>query len=175
MGEIAVAGHVLARGYVNNSSLTAKHFVEAPGLAAGLTPSRIYLTGDIGRCTADGSMCLVGRKDQMVKVNGIRVESAESEQQLQQQGGMFASCVVEWLRDEQSIAKLAAFFQVGAPRCRATILCDKRFKRCTDALLVLCTICHGATQSTSSTKLLETKSKRCLCDSLTTNQDANTF
>lgn len=53
---------------------------------------------DIGRCTADGSSCLVGRRDQMVKVNGIRVESAESEQQLQQQGVMFASCVVEWLR-----------------------------------------------------------------------------
>ncbi|KID84996.1 tyrocidine synthetase 1 [Metarhizium guizhouense ARSEF 977] len=115
MGEIAVAGQVLARGYVNNSSLTAKHFVEAPDLAVGLTPSRIYLTGDIGRCTADGSICLVGRKDQMVKVNGIRVEPAESEQQPQQQGGMFASCVVQWLRDEQSNAKLAAFVQVGSP------------------------------------------------------------
>ncbi|KAH0591991.1 hypothetical protein MHUMG1_10286 [Metarhizium humberi] len=78
MGEIAVAGHVLARSYVNNARLTAKRFVEAPDLAAGLTPSRIYLTGDIGRCTADGSICLVGRKVQMVKVNGIRVESAES-------------------------------------------------------------------------------------------------
>ncbi|QLI70902.1 Tyrocidine synthase 3 [Metarhizium brunneum] len=112
MGEIAVAGHVLARGYVNNASLTAKHFVQASGLAAGLTPSRICLTGDTGRCTADGSICLVGRKDQMVKVKGIRVESTESEQQLQQQGGMFASCVAQWLREEESIAKLAAFVQL---------------------------------------------------------------
>ncbi|KAK2590969.1 hypothetical protein QQS21_011348 [Conoideocrella luteorostrata] len=114
IGEIAVADHILARGYVNNASLTEKHFVEAPDLTAGLTTSRIYLTGDIGRYTADGNICLMGRNDQMVKVNGIRVESGESEQQLQQQGGIFASCVVQWLQDEHSHPKLAAFIQVSS-------------------------------------------------------------
>ncbi|KHO00454.1 Amino acid adenylation [Metarhizium album ARSEF 1941] len=113
IGEIAVAGHTLARGYVNNSSLTEKRFVEAPDLAAGLTTPRIYLTGDIGRYTADGNICLVGRNDHMVKVNGIRVEPGESQKQLQQQGGLFASCVVQWLQDEQSNARLAAFVEVG--------------------------------------------------------------
>jgi len=63
IGEIAIVDHVLAYGYLNDCSLTEKHFVEPQNLVAGLTVSRIYLFGDIVRCTADGSICPMGRKD----------------------------------------------------------------------------------------------------------------
>ncbi|TQV90891.1 nonribosomal peptide synthetase [Cordyceps javanica] len=116
VGEIAVTGLTLARGYVNNPGLTERRFVEAPHLTVGLATSRVYLTGDIGKYTADGCICLLGRNDQMVKVNGIRVEPGESEQQLQQHGGIFASCAVQWLQDEQSNAKLAAFVPINSAK-----------------------------------------------------------
>jgi len=60
IGDIAIVGHVLAYGYLNDSSLTEKHFVEPLNLAAGLTVSRIYLFGDIVRCTADGKYLTYG-------------------------------------------------------------------------------------------------------------------
>ncbi|XWX00337.1 hypothetical protein V2A60_008357 [Cordyceps javanica] len=124
VGEIAVTGLTLARGYVNNPGLTERRFVEAPHLTVGLATSRVYLTGDIGKYTADGCICLLGRNDQMVKVNGIRVEPGESEQQLQQHGGIFASCAVQWLQDEQSNAKLAAFVPINSAKSEDLVASD---------------------------------------------------
>lgn len=113
IGEIAIAGHCLARGYLHNANLTQQHFVEAPQLAVGPMSSRIYLTGDMGRCEADGQIRIMGRRDRMIKVNGIRVEPGEAEHQLRQLGGIFASCVVQCVYDDQRNAKLAGFIQVG--------------------------------------------------------------
>ena len=113
IGEIAIAGHVLARGYLHNATLTDQCFVEAPQLSVDRIPSRIYLTGDIGRYDADGQIRIVGRKDRMIKINGIRVEPGESEHQLRQLGELFRSCVVHSVHDTQHVAKLAAFVEVG--------------------------------------------------------------
>ena len=112
VGEIAIAGHTLARGYLNNATLTEKSFVKVPQLAGGPIPSCIYLTGDVGRYKIDGQLCVIGRKDRMMKVNGIRVEPGESEHHLRQLGGIFCSCVVQCVYDAQHEARLAAFVEV---------------------------------------------------------------
>ena len=112
VGEIAIAGHVLARGYLNDAALTSQSFVEA-SLTAGQTPTRIYLTGDIGRYTINGQIQIVGRRDRMTKVNGVRVEPMESEYQLRQLGDLFRSCVVQCVRDGQHATEVAAFVEVG--------------------------------------------------------------
>lgn len=50
--------------------------------------SRIYRTGDIARCGADGVFVVLGRKDRMMKVNGQRFEPAEVEAVLRRVPGV---------------------------------------------------------------------------------------
>jgi acyl-CoA synthetase (AMP-forming)/AMP-acid ligase II len=75
-GQIAIGGPQLAQGYLNQSALTAERFVEHPTLGY-----RVYLTGDVAAwaCTPDGapSLRLLGRRDQQVKLNGMRLELGE--------------------------------------------------------------------------------------------------
>ena len=78
-GEIYAAGEGLARGYLNDSLLTAERFVENPFGARG---ERMYRTGDIGSWRADGTLEFVGRLDDQIKILGHRVEPAEVEASL---------------------------------------------------------------------------------------------
>lgn len=54
----------------------------------------------------------MGRKDRIVKVNDILVDPSESEYQLRQLGGIFASCVVDWIQDDKNNIQIAAFVEV---------------------------------------------------------------
>lgn len=55
---------------------------------------RIYRTGDIARCHADGVFVVLGRKDRMMKVNGQRFEPAEIEAVLRRSPGVKRAEVV---------------------------------------------------------------------------------
>jgi amino acid adenylation domain-containing protein len=76
-GEIVIAGEGLARGYLGRPDLTAARFVPHP---FSTTPgARVYLTGDLARYLPDGTMEMLGRIDQQVKLRGFRIELAEVE------------------------------------------------------------------------------------------------
>jgi len=77
MGEICVAGPILALGYWNDRELTERSFVPDPRCAA--YPRRIYRTGDIGRFREDGLLEFHGRRDRQIKHMGHRVELDEIE------------------------------------------------------------------------------------------------
>ena len=91
VGELAISGPLLARGYLQDPDKTARAFVENPawatkgcpaagsGGAALPPPSRIYRTGDLVRYRPDGALEFVGRRDGQVKVNGQRIELGEIE------------------------------------------------------------------------------------------------
>lgn len=75
IGEICVAGPILALGYYNSPERTAESFLQNPLNTA--YDERIYKTGDLGRFAPDGNLEFHGRKDRQVKHLGHRVELGE--------------------------------------------------------------------------------------------------
>lgn len=55
---------------------------------------RIFATGDVASCTADGVFVVLGRKDRMLNINGQRVEPAEIERAIEQVPGVNRAEVV---------------------------------------------------------------------------------
>ena len=75
-GEVYVAGHGLARGYLGRPGLTARQFVPNP---FGPPGSRLFRTGDLARWTGHGTLQLVGRVDRRVCLGGVDVDPCEVE------------------------------------------------------------------------------------------------
>lgn len=70
IGEVWLGGCGLAQDYVGRPDLTAAAFVATPH-------GRRYRSGDLGRWRANGELEIIGRADDQVKLNGIRVELGE--------------------------------------------------------------------------------------------------
>lgn len=74
-GEIAVRSRFLCAGYWQRPDETAAKFLPVPADST----QKIFLTGDMGRMSADGLVEHLGRKDFMVKIRGYRVQLEEVE------------------------------------------------------------------------------------------------
>jgi len=83
LGEIAIAGVGVARGYLNDPVRTAERFITLPDIEGS-----IYLTGDLARWHSDGSLRFHGRRDGQTKVRGMRIELGEIEHHLRQIPGV---------------------------------------------------------------------------------------
>jgi len=105
-GELYISSVGNARGYLNRPDLTAAAFVSNP-FNDGLD-DRLYRTGDKGVLLPDGNLCVLGRLDNQVKVNGNRVELDEIETRLLSCNDL-NNASVSVHRDPQGYEKLVAF------------------------------------------------------------------
>ena len=90
-GELCIAGDGLARGYFNETGLTAEKFVENP-FEPG---NRMYKTGDLVRWLPDGNIEFLGRMDHQVKIRGYRIELGEIENRLMKYPAMKEIVVID--------------------------------------------------------------------------------
>jgi len=80
VGELYIGGAGVSRGYINNPALTSEKFKDNPYDTRVHT--RLYRTGDLVRYHRDGNLEFVGRVDDQVKINGLRIELSEIQHQL---------------------------------------------------------------------------------------------
>lgn len=107
VGEICIAGKNVGMGYFNNKELTKKKFKENPYKKGEV----IYLTGDLGKVNYNGEIEYVGRKDNQVKLNGIRIELEEIEEVMSNVEGVISVAVK--LQKKATRDFLVAFYVSG--------------------------------------------------------------
>lgn len=76
-GELYIGGEVLAEGYLGELELTKQSFLSDP--FAKVPGAKMYKTGDRVRSLPSGSLEFLGRIDQQIKINGVRIEPGEIE------------------------------------------------------------------------------------------------
>lgn len=89
VGELAVRGSNVMRGYWRNEEATATALVE------GVVPGeRVYRTGDLFTADAEGFLRFVGRLDDVFKCRGEKVSPREVEAALYELDGVAEVCAV---------------------------------------------------------------------------------
>ena len=100
-GELWIGGTGVAKGYIGDSEITDKSFVN-------WNENRWYKTGDLGRYWADGNIEFLGRKDFQVKIRGHRIELGEIEAAMNKYPGVKKS-VAAAVGDVQGNKYLAGY------------------------------------------------------------------
>ena len=80
VGELCISGKSISRGYMNNSQQQRERFIKNP--IEGDPFPVLYRSGDLARFGVYGMIEVVGRIDDEVKVNGMRVHPAEIDREL---------------------------------------------------------------------------------------------
>ncbi|AEV85005.1 thioester reductase [Actinoplanes sp. SE50] len=111
-GELRLGGTGLARGYRGRPGLTAERF--SPDPYAGIPGARWYHTGDLVRWRADGALEFLGRTDDQVKVNGVRVEPDEVRAAIEEHPEVEAATVIA-RRTEAGETLLTAYVVPAVP------------------------------------------------------------
>ena len=106
VGEIYIKTEYRTLGYYNQPELTREVFVQDP---LSKDPDEIvYKTGDMGRVLKDGNFEILGRKDQQVKIRGVRVEIGEIENLLRGHEAVKDVAIVDRV-DESGNKSLVAY------------------------------------------------------------------
>ncbi|NLR57679.1 amino acid adenylation domain-containing protein [Chitinophaga polysaccharea] len=104
-GEIYISGAGLARGYAGSPELTRHRFIDHP-----YAPNeRLYITGDIATVLPGNVIEFEGRSDDLVKINGYRIEPAEIRKILSTVAGV-ADCYVMARKTAMGELMLCAYY-----------------------------------------------------------------
>jgi acyl-coenzyme A synthetase/AMP-(fatty) acid ligase len=107
VGELLIYGDTLASGYVNRPEETARRFLLLP-LGPSGEQMRCFRTGDCGHRDAAGVFYFAGRRDEIVKIKGIRISTLAVELALLETSGVTAVCVVAAGLDPQRLVAFVA-------------------------------------------------------------------
>ncbi len=91
-GELYIGGVGIARGYLNLPEKTAEQFI--PDHFSNELGARLYKTGDLVQQLPNGTLVWLGRKDDQIKINGLRIEPAEIESTLESYAKIDTAIVV---------------------------------------------------------------------------------
>jgi amino acid adenylation domain-containing protein len=120
VGEIYIRTPYRSLGYYNQPELTNEAFIPNP--FTGDPDDLIYKTGDLGRVLRDGNFEFLGRKDQQVKIRGIRIELREIESLLLDHEIVKDVAVID--RDDESGNKYLCAYVVCAGEAETSTLRD---------------------------------------------------
>jgi len=109
IGEICIGGIGLAESYLNSADLTALSFVPNTFIKG----EKMYRTGDLGRWLADGNIEFFGRKDDLVKINGHRIEPGEIEKAILKLNLSDVITVTTWCNPEGEQSLVAYLVHEG--------------------------------------------------------------
>ncbi|MGZ5601855.1 MAG: amino acid adenylation domain-containing protein, partial [Methylobacter sp.] len=99
IGEIYIKTPFRSKGYYGDPELTAAVFVQNP--LHQDSEDIVYKTGDSGRYLSDHSVEFLGRQDNQVKINGVRIELAEIEQAVLTHDAIEQAVVIAQAVDKQ--------------------------------------------------------------------------
>ncbi|HSF41045.1 MAG TPA: amino acid adenylation domain-containing protein [Thermoanaerobaculia bacterium] len=91
-GEIVLRTPFRSLGYLNHPEETRRRF--RPNPFRDDAGDLLYFTGDGGRYRLDGTLEILGRLDEQVKVRGVRIELAEIRMALGRHAGVWESAVL---------------------------------------------------------------------------------
>jgi amino acid adenylation domain-containing protein len=115
-GELFIAGPTLARGYLDQPELTAERFVSLS--IDGAPPIRCYRTGDLAKVREDGSLVILGRVDDQIKIRGYLIEPREVEVRLMEHPQIREAVVLATGRGDDEKRLVAYLKSEGAPTAR---------------------------------------------------------
>ena len=107
-GEICVVGDGVSKGYLNNIEATQKVFVSNP-----FGNGKMYRTGDIGIMLLNREIRYLGRKDNQIKIHGLRIELSEIEKKLTAIPQIDKAVVL--FKKEENNSYLSAFYTATLP------------------------------------------------------------
>jgi acyl-coenzyme A synthetase/AMP-(fatty) acid ligase/acyl carrier protein len=114
LGEIHVRSPHLARGYLDDDTLTRERFIGNP--FTNEPGDRLYGTGDLGRYLPDGNVVFQGRVDQQIKIRGFRIELGEIEAVLARHPGVRETVVLaSTAREDKQLVAYVVLDQAAAP------------------------------------------------------------
>lgn len=105
VGELCFGGDQVVAGYLNLSNITSEKFFHHPRFG------RVYRSGDIGRMLSDGSLLIVGRIDDQIKLRGQRIELGEINNAVTASGEV-SHCVTMLVNQKEDTAQQLACFYV---------------------------------------------------------------
>ncbi|WP_333874627.1 amino acid adenylation domain-containing protein [Methylobacter sp.] len=112
IGEIYIKTPFRSKGYYGDPELTAAVFVQNP--LHQDSEDIVYKTGDSGRYLPDHSVEFLGRQDNQVKINGVRIELAEIEQAVLMHDAIRQAVVIAHAVDKQDKV-LVCYFVARTP------------------------------------------------------------
>ncbi|WP_052503982.1 non-ribosomal peptide synthetase [Micromonospora haikouensis] len=113
LGELYVSGESLSRGYLNRPEVNGEKFL--PNELPGDPYPVLYRSGDVARYWPDGTVEIVGRTDNEVKIRGYRVHLGEIESVLAEQPGV-RQCAVLAREDTPGERRLVAYVEPDRAR-----------------------------------------------------------